>query len=304
MTLKGSPGGCREIETIPPRARASAPGRLPWAGGQPSVEETLAAPHPDTGTPRMNYAIELDAAEVLGVAPGASLQEIHEAYRSRVKKHHPDVGGDDWAFRAVARAYETLSHARIRTRIGFEAPAPATDLATVAAAARPEPFLDDDEDEAREAVHPAPADADSEFVREGVRDRVDDPGQVVDVELFTIRYEFTGTFNLLGGPENRNLSSCVHLTWPAPPAHEGDPELPADPETLRRLTRAFDRLPRRTRATSHWSDTKDGRFVAWMSYPTANQAFEAFEALHKALNEKGLGVRQSTRELFIARGSR
>jgi hypothetical protein len=130
------------------------------------------------------------------------------------------------------------------------------------------------------------------------------PGRLVDVELFTIRYEFEGAINLLGNPENRNLSSCLHVTWPAPPLHDGEPEIPPDPEVLKRLSRVFDGMPRRSKATAYWSRPEGGRFVGWLSYPTANRAFEAFESFHKALNDKGLGVRQSTRELFIARGQR
>jgi curved DNA-binding protein CbpA len=249
----------------------------------------------------MKYAFEVDAADVLGVSPGATLQEIHEAYRARVKKHHPDVGGEDWAFRIVARAYELLSHARLRARIGFEPPPPAEP----ARPPRAEPFFAEAPEGAGE---PRDEHADSEavtsFFRAGVADPVSNPGQVVDVEMFTIRYEFEGSFNLLGGPENRNLSSCLHLTWPAPAANDREPEVRADPELLKRLTRVFDGMPRRSKATAYWSRSKDGRFVGWLSYPTANRAFEAFEALHKALNDKGLGVRQSTRELFVARGGR
>lgn len=251
----------------------------------------------------MQYAIEIDAAEILGVPPGASLQDIHNAYRVRVKKHHPDTGGDDWAFRAVARAYETLSHARIRARIEVDPPAPSTDLVAATTPHRAS-FRDVEDEEPRESVRPTAPESASGFFRVGVEDHVDNPGRVVDVEQFTIRYEFEGPFNFLGGPENRNLSSCLHVTWPAPPVHDGDPVLPADPDVLKRLVRVFDRTPRRTKATTSWSDTKDGRFVGWLSYPTANRAFEAFEVFHKALNETGLGVRQSSRELFIGRGKR
>ncbi len=54
------------------------------------------------------HSFSLDPRTVLGVGPGASLEEIREAYRAKSKKHHPDVGGDEWAFRMVARAYEVL----------------------------------------------------------------------------------------------------------------------------------------------------------------------------------------------------
>jgi hypothetical protein len=45
---------------------------------------------------------------VLGVEPGASLQEIRAAYRRRALETHPDQGGDAEAFRAVQAAYERL----------------------------------------------------------------------------------------------------------------------------------------------------------------------------------------------------
>ncbi len=54
------------------------------------------------------HSFSLDPRTVLGVGPDASMEEIHEAYRAKSKKHHPDVGGDEWAFRMVARAYEVL----------------------------------------------------------------------------------------------------------------------------------------------------------------------------------------------------
>lgn len=53
--------------------------------------------------------LKLEAHEVLGVAPDASPEAIREAYHAKSKKHHPDRGGDEWAFRVVARAYEILS---------------------------------------------------------------------------------------------------------------------------------------------------------------------------------------------------
>lgn len=54
------------------------------------------------------HSFSLDPRTVLGVGPNASLEEIHEGYRAKSRKHHPDMGGDEWAFRMVARAYEVL----------------------------------------------------------------------------------------------------------------------------------------------------------------------------------------------------
>ena len=36
------------------------------------------------------------------------MDEIHQAYRHQARKHHPDLGGDAWAFQQVQNAYEVL----------------------------------------------------------------------------------------------------------------------------------------------------------------------------------------------------
>jgi len=49
--------------------------------------------------------------EILGVAPGASAQDIHRAFRRRAREHHPDVSSGAQAgarFHEVAEAYEVL----------------------------------------------------------------------------------------------------------------------------------------------------------------------------------------------------
>jgi hypothetical protein len=261
----------------------------------------------------MKYALEIDAADVLGTPHGATLQEIRDAYRVRVKKHHPDVGGDEWAFRAVSRAYEVLSNARLRSRVGAEWPWVETVHEHGSPAAHqphrhdPDPARAEDRTPPpppRSSHTPPPPDNESSWVHAGVEDRVDSPTKVVDIELFTIRFEINSPINLLGSPKDRNLSSCLNISWPAPPHHDGEPETPADPATLKLVTKAFEAMPRKTKAVASWSRSNDGRFVGWLSYPTANQAFEAFELFHRTLNDKGLGVRQSTRELFLSRETR
>jgi hypothetical protein len=44
--------------------------------------------------------------EVLGVAVNASGEQVKDAYRLLVKKHHPDTGGDAELFRRVQEAYQ------------------------------------------------------------------------------------------------------------------------------------------------------------------------------------------------------
>jgi len=58
------------------------------------------------------FGLRFDPYQVLGISPGASPAEIREAYHRVAKKYHPDRGGDDWAFRVVLRAYETLTDER------------------------------------------------------------------------------------------------------------------------------------------------------------------------------------------------
>lgn len=61
---------------------------------------------------------EKDLYTVLGVARGASEDEIRTAYRKLARKYHPDFNPDDRAaeerFKEVSRAYEVLSDAKQR----------------------------------------------------------------------------------------------------------------------------------------------------------------------------------------------
>lgn len=50
-----------------------------------------------------------DYYEVLGVAKGATTDEIKKAFRKQAVKHHPDKGGDEAAFKEINEAYEVLS---------------------------------------------------------------------------------------------------------------------------------------------------------------------------------------------------
>lgn len=62
--------------------------------------------------------------EVLGIGRSASIGEIEEAYRSLVKKYHPDVNQEDpdaaKKFKDVQKAYEQLKRVKTSTVEGFE----------------------------------------------------------------------------------------------------------------------------------------------------------------------------------------
>lgn len=51
----------------------------------------------------------MDPYKILGIERGATLAEIKKAYRAMAKKHHPDRGGDAWAFQLVQDAYQSLT---------------------------------------------------------------------------------------------------------------------------------------------------------------------------------------------------
>ncbi len=56
----------------------------------------------------MAQRLARDPYAVLGVNPSATAAEIKAAYRSLVKRHHPDAGGDAAAMLALNAAFEVL----------------------------------------------------------------------------------------------------------------------------------------------------------------------------------------------------
>src|SRR3954449_6468986 len=58
-----------------------------------------------------------DPYRVLGVSPGASSEELHDAYRRLVKLHHPDRnGGSEESARRFAEIQEAYEELRARPR--------------------------------------------------------------------------------------------------------------------------------------------------------------------------------------------
>jgi curved DNA-binding protein CbpA len=61
-----------------------------------------------------------DPYAVLGVAPGASSEELHDAYRRLVKVHHPDRNGGSAEstrkFQQIQEAYEAVRSGKVRPR--------------------------------------------------------------------------------------------------------------------------------------------------------------------------------------------
>jgi hypothetical protein len=242
--------------------------------------------------PSVTYSFDLSPYVVLGVAPGATLEEIRAAYRARAKKHHPDHGGDDWAFRVVARCYEILCTTRVASHAGREAaPAP------------PRP--------SRPRTGPGPqpgARGDAEWFRPGMKDASIDPAWTVDVEVFLVRYEASDPSDLFFTPAgDQSLCCCLNVSWKALGEGEapgaGGPGRRDSTPVPRLLLEAFQAMPSLTRALSSWHRAGDEQFEGWLSYPTAILAWEAFRTFHDALNRRGLAVNQWTREMIIPRGA-
>src|SRR3954454_2783917 len=114
----------------------------------------------------------MDPYEVLGVRPGATSEELHDAYRRLVKLHHPDRNGGSAEstrrFQEIQAAYEAVRSGKARPR---PAPPPRDDSSVASRMA-------DRERELREA-HEA-----RERARRAARDAVRDAtGRPSDEEL-------------------------------------------------------------------------------------------------------------------------
>jgi curved DNA-binding protein CbpA len=223
----------------------------------------------------MIHGFQLDPHGILGVSPGASSQQIRDAYREKTKKHHPDHGGDEWAFRVVVRAYEILNSTPAYAR---EAPP-------------------------SHATTPRPAAASgTERVRPGVQDKIDDPIKLVDVEILWLRFQVADLFELVGtDSEDRNLSGSIQITWPSAQASGATRDGGKDADIIRILDDVFDEMRVKTRVVSSRVQREGGKFVGWLSYPSGDRAWNAFKVLHESLKARSLGVRQWTRDMIIPR---
>jgi hypothetical protein len=61
-----------------------------------------------------NFDSEKDYYRVLGVADGASAEEIERAFRREARKHHPDSGGSEEEMKSLNEAHDVLSDPAIR----------------------------------------------------------------------------------------------------------------------------------------------------------------------------------------------
>jgi len=262
------------------------------------------------------HAFSLDPRTILGVGPDASLEEIHEAYRTKSKKHHPDRGGDEWAFRMVARAYEVL-----KTTAATPAPAAAQPWESRGVGPdRVHPGRSADrswsrgtrlrwpsaadgmDDDATAAIQPddatpAPVGADGTVESHGPPI---DPSRIrtVDVELIWTRFEKDGPARLLSerDTDDATLSVCMVISWPEAGLVDRTAEFFDGARILRTLIDLFERLRQEEAVVAARSRIEDGRFVGWLSYPDVLAAQDAVLTLRDTSHACGLVIKLQTRD--------
>jgi hypothetical protein len=242
------------------------------------------------------------------VGPDASLEEIHEAYRAKSKKHHPDAGGDEWAFRMVARAYEVLKTTAAKPWARPRANVADPNRSATWAWTRSAQFDTDSSsgvwgaataNGAETVAESDEADGMSSTTSGGTSPGVDpDKIRTVDVELIWTRFEKDGPTRLMSDREadDMTLSVCTVIAWPPTDLVDRTAELPSAAEVLRTLIDHFERLRGQQGVVAARSRIEDGRFVGWLSYPDVLTAQDAFFQLRDTLRNRGLTVKLQTRD--------
>jgi hypothetical protein len=265
------------------------------------------------------HAFSLDPRTVLGLAPGASPEEIQAAYHAKSKKHHPDVGGDEWAFRMVVRAYEVLKvTAATHSCQAWEHPRGAGAAPTQEQ--RPTwtpgtPFSPTDSSSSGWEAPPETGGGGSAACSGGstehergwgsqdVGESGPQPHELhnVSVEIVWARYEHNGASGFSASQEldDPTLSVCMVISWPPHDLVDRAAEFPSSGETLQTLIELFGHLRTGGSAVAARSRIEDGRFVAWLSYPDVLTASDAFLLLRDTLQNRGLVPTLQTRDVLV-----
>jgi hypothetical protein len=240
----------------------------------------------------MPLDLPIDPEEVLGVGPETPLEQIRYAYRDKAKRHHPDAGGEAWTFRILNHSYEWLVMRRMSRRVWEEEAGEARRRGAPTPPTGP-----------HSETYATSHNIDDTHARRAVRDAVDDTAHLVDIELFTIRYEVSDPSELLyARAEDRTLTCSLNVNWPSR-EHSGTRGAEQN-ETFHVVQGVFRSVVRKTRAkTSHVLDDPT-RFDAWVSYPTLTLASQAFETMRELLHQQRLGVAQWLREVIVPKGGR
>ncbi len=258
----------------------------------------------------MTHHFSIDPRSILGVGGEASTEDIQRAFREKSKKHHPDLGGDEWAFHMVVRAYEIL-----KTTSGIEA-APTSPSTVVNCSGFETNWRDGKADGDRmgfsrdENVDPLAAGEDSMASRPARESTFADQSaaskfpptvvefRTIDVELVWIRFELAGALNerLHKEPAATTLSVCLVISWPRMSLVKHAAEYPDAADKLRFVIETFEDLRGREQVLASRSRIEDGQFVGWLSYPNVVQAEVGFQRLQETLAAHDLRVSLRTRD--------
>ena len=226
-----------------------------------------------------SLSFDIDPHAVLGVPESASLEQIREAYHRKSKALHPDVGGEEWAFRVLVQSYEMLSTARVRRAALAETEGTRT-VPPVARAGEPS----------------------SETLRGGIHDKTVAPRLLIAVEHLCVRYLWDDAAYLWlvqkKSDEERFLSCSLNLSWPDQVEGALLSEREAAP-IVASLSEIFDHMVVTTRAITSRSHIDVRQFGGWLSYSSFDRSLKALKVLHEAARSRGLGLRQWSRDLFI-----
>ncbi len=229
-----------------------------------------------------SLTLQVDPYDVLGLAEGASLEQIRDAYRQKAKLHHPDAGGDTWAFRILAQAYESLSTARVTRAAWNEFNAHSTPSPPPQSPPEPEPKQDEG------------------TIRPGINDAVIDPVRAVDVEKLWVRRQTGRVWLLRDSLDASHYMSCnLNVSWPSEQHREAARAFEGHEALLLELAEVFQEMQAFSGAISGSFQAEDEWFSGWLSYPSPNQATLAFRQLHHALRSRGFSIHSWTRDLTI-----
>ena len=260
------------------------------------------------------HSFSLDPRTVLGVGPDASMEEIHEAFRAKSKKHHPDLGGDEWAFRMVARAYEVLkamaaeSVVRPWERAGGDVAGPIRPQGWTWSSSFARPggaaVAPGDSVAVKRNAAEAPAEPDQADPTDPEPTGKERPGpdlikiRSVEVELIWTRFEKDKPAQPLSAREanEATLSICMVIAWPPADLVDCTADFPRAAETLRTLIDLFEVLRGQSSIVAARSRIEDGRFVGWLSYTDVLAAQDSFFQLRETLRDRGLTVKLRTRD--------